>query len=270
MHGRSDLLTFNVEIGFEQRPESFVSHVEIMMGIAVQGLEKRHAAFQPAARPEDAGDFARATEGILHMLQHGDRDHAVEGIVLERQLLANAKNVGGGVVHDLVIDDIAVVGRPVARADVQNQPVRRGADHGFRLVVIAVFAHELRILEVVCPAQLLGQIDRAPRGVQSERRPRQQGREPLHLSCAQCGYGIFEKGFSMLRHALAPPFRATKLLEMGAARGELARSYRRRDVEIDSQIALLVKGLVGRRLLKMNNLQRNIHAMKLKRGLPLS
>ena len=95
---RHDVL-INVQPAGKQRAQALSGHVVVVMRIAVQRLQERHAADQLSARLEHTRNLGGAGKGVAHVFEHRERQHRIERIVPERKLFADAKHIGRLVVQ---------------------------------------------------------------------------------------------------------------------------------------------------------------------------
>ena len=106
---------------FKKLAHSKTGRVEEMRRIAVLCLQERYDREYLAARLHDPDEFAGAFERIVDVLEDGDRNGGVKGVVLKRQILADRQNICRRIVIDLHVDH--VLARPPAqtRARIENE-----------------------------------------------------------------------------------------------------------------------------------------------------
>ena len=166
----------------------------------MQRLQERHAAFQPSAGLQHTRDLSCAEKGISDVFEHRDRDHAFERSVFEGKRIGDADDIGCRIVHDLDIDDVAVIDRPVAGADVKYQPVLAIFDQRDGFLVIAVFADGDVVVQIFARARRVIEKSELPARIERRVRLQQQRAQRRELSFADRG----QRALALLAPVLKP------------------------------------------------------------------
>ena len=77
------------QLAVEQAEMTLGRRVEVMMGVAVERLQEGDGAEEVATGLEDADEFFGAAEGVADVLEDGDGEDGVEGVVVEGQVFAD-------------------------------------------------------------------------------------------------------------------------------------------------------------------------------------
>ena len=107
----------------EQVAQSLVGHVVVVVRVAVVRLQERGGGVELSARAHDASELVGAAERVADVLEDVQRQGGVERAVGEREVLADAEDVGRRVADDLEVHDVVVHRRLEPASRVEDEAI---------------------------------------------------------------------------------------------------------------------------------------------------
>ncbi len=99
----------NVQIIFEKTPNALMSRIKIVVGVSVIWLKERDRTEEFASRFQHPANLLGANKWVANVLEDGNGHNGVEGIIFERKPFADADDIGGVVIDDLIINNVVKI-----------------------------------------------------------------------------------------------------------------------------------------------------------------